>query len=141
MTAMELLIPNWADLAMWAGVLIAALAFIGVGRLLSAGRAAPEAALIAGWGGACLLLTLWGIATAASLRWPAAIIVLIGLCGLAAPRFRLEAPAWRGMLRMGVVALPLLGDHGERSAEPPRHLPQPAAQRRLSLRSRGLSGR
>ena len=84
------------------------MAFIGVGRLLSAGRAAPEAALIAGWGGACLLLTLWGIATVASLRWPAAIIVLIGLCGLAAPRFRLEAAAWRGMLRMGVVALPLL---------------------------------
>jgi hypothetical protein len=108
MTAMELLIPSWADLAAWAGVLVAALVLVGVGRLLSLGRAAPEAALIAGWGGACLALTLWGAATAASLRWPAAAIVASGLVGLAAPRFRLAAGAWRGVLRMAIVALPLL---------------------------------
>src|SRR5712671_4584987 len=108
MTAMELLIPSWADLAAWAGVLVAALVFIGVGRLLSWGRAAPEAALVAGWGGACLALTLWGVATAASLRWPATAIAAAGLVGLVARRVRPEAAAWRGVLRMGVVALPLL---------------------------------
>ena len=108
MTLMQLLIPSWADLAAWVGVLIAALVFVGVGRLLSLGRAAPEAALIAGWGAACLALTVWGVATPASLRWAAAAIVAAGLVGLAAPRFRLEAAAWRGVLRMSLVALPLL---------------------------------
>lgn len=108
MAFLELLIPGWADLAAWAGVLIAALLFIGVGRLLSLGRAAPEAALVAGWGGACLILTSWGIITAASLRWPAAAIVAAGFVGLVLPRLRLARPAWRGVLRMGVIALPLL---------------------------------
>lgn len=105
---MEELIPSWANLAGWAGVLLASLAFIGVGRLLSLGRAAPEAALVAGWGGACVLLTLWGVATAASLRLPAAAIVAFGLLGLAAPCLRLEGADWRGVLRMGGVAFPLL---------------------------------
>src|SRR6266851_1880228 len=72
------------------------------------GRAAPEAALVAGWGGACVALTLWGVATAASLRWPAAAIAAAGLVGLVARRVRPDAAAWRGVLRMGVVALPLL---------------------------------
>src|SRR6266851_2890157 len=72
------------------------------------GRAAPEAALVAGWGGACVALTLWGVATAASLRWPATAIAAAGLVGLVAPRVRPDGAAWRGVLRMGVVALPLL---------------------------------
>ncbi|HKW54820.1 MAG TPA: hypothetical protein VJO12_14100 [Stellaceae bacterium] len=108
MTFLELLIPSWADLAAWAGVLLTAALFIGVGRLLSLGRATPEAALVAGWGGACLALTLWGIVTAASLRWPAVAIVVAGLVGLVLPRFRLDVMAWRSVLRMMVVALPLL---------------------------------
>src|SRR4051812_27900402 len=108
MAFLELLIPSWADLAAWLGVLIAAALFIGVGRLLSLGRAAPEAALIAGWGGSCLALTLWGVATAASLRWPAAAIAVAGVVGLGLPRFRMAATAWRSVLRMMVVALPLL---------------------------------
>jgi len=108
MTFLELLIPSWADLAAWLGVLIAATLFIGFGRLLSLGRAAPEAALVAGWGGACLILTSWGVVTAASLRWPAAAIALAGIGGLVLPRFRMAGTAWRSILRMGVIALPLL---------------------------------
>ncbi|HEX6841360.1 MAG TPA: hypothetical protein VF113_07520 [Stellaceae bacterium] len=108
MTFLELLIPSWADLAAWLGVLITAALFIGLGRVLSLGRAAPEAALVAGWGGSCLILTSWGIVTAASLRWPAAAIALAGFVGLIWPRFRIAATAWRSVLRMGVIALPLL---------------------------------
>src|SRR5260370_41334129 len=78
----EFMIPSWTDLAGWAGVLAAALALTGFGRLLSLGRGAPEAALVAGWGGACLVLTLWGVATAASLRLPA---VGGGLMGVVRP--------------------------------------------------------
>jgi len=108
MTFLELLIPTGADVAAWVGVLIAAALFIGLGRLLSLGRAAPEAALVAGWGGTCVILTAWGIVTAASLRWPAAAIAMAGFVGLVLPRFRMAGPAWSSVLRMGVIALPLL---------------------------------
>ncbi|HXP30960.1 MAG TPA: hypothetical protein VN832_07705 [Stellaceae bacterium] len=105
---MLLLIPSWLDLATWAGVVFASLALIGFGRLLSAGNAPPETALIAGWGGAALLLTLWGILTPASLRWPALVVVLCGLIGQALPRLRLSAADWLSLLRLAVVALPLI---------------------------------
>ena len=108
MTFLELLIPSWADLAAWVGVLIAMALLIGVGRLMSLGHAAPELALIAGWGSVCLALTLWGVVTAASLRWPAAAIATAGLVGLVSPRFRVQGTTWRDVLRMMVVALPLL---------------------------------
>ena len=105
---MALLIPTWLDLAGWAGVLAAAAALMGWGRLLTAGRAAPEAALIAGWGGAALVLTLWGVATPASLRYPGAAILAVGIIALAAPRLRLSRAAWQSLARIAVVALPLL---------------------------------
>ncbi len=104
----EFMIPSWTDLAGWAGVLAAALALTGFGRLLSLGRGAPEAALVAGWGGACLVLTLWGVATAASLRLPAVGVVIMGVIGLVAPRLRLTMTDWRSVSRIGAVALPLL---------------------------------
>lgn len=104
---MELLIPSWAELAGWGGVLAASLLFIGGGRLF-AGRAAPEEALLAGWGGACALLTLWGVASAAPLALPALLVMLLGLAGLLLPRWSLGAGAWRGMGRLFAVSLPLL---------------------------------
>ncbi|HXY98734.1 MAG TPA: hypothetical protein VEI03_01950 [Stellaceae bacterium] len=105
---MELLIPSGGELAGWGGVLAATLLFIGIGRLATAGRAAPETALVAGWGGACLLLTLWGVATSASLLFPAAAVLLLGLAGCLLPGLALPAPAWRGMGRILAVSLPLL---------------------------------
>jgi hypothetical protein len=105
---MALLIPTWLDLAGWAGVLAASAALVGLGRALTAGRAAPEAALVAGWGGAALVLTLWGVATPSSLRYPGAAILAAGTIGLAAPRARLSRAAWRSLLRIAVVALPLV---------------------------------
>src|SRR5260370_38631607 len=81
----EFMIPSWTDLAGWAGVLAAALALTGFGRLLSLGRGAPEAALVAGWGGACLGLTLWGVATAAALRPPGVRGGINGGCRRLAP--------------------------------------------------------
>jgi hypothetical protein len=104
---MELLIPSWAELAGWGGVLAATLLFIGGGRL-SAGRAAPEEALLAGWGGACAVLTLWGVASVAPLALPAVLVMLLGLVGLLLPRIALAAGEWRGMGRLLAVSLPLL---------------------------------
>jgi hypothetical protein len=105
---MALLIPTWHELAGWAGVLVAGLALIGVGRLLSGGRVAPEAALVAGWGGAAFLLTLWGVLTPLSLRLPAVAVLALGGLGLALPRLRPSGADWRGMMRVAVLALPLL---------------------------------
>lgn len=104
---MELLIPSWSDLAGWGGVLVTSLIFIGCGRLLSAGRAAPETALVAGWGAACLLLTLWGVFTAVSLAVPALAMVVLGLIGFL-PSLAPDRPAWRSVLRIAAVGVPLL---------------------------------
>jgi hypothetical protein len=106
---MWLLIPSWLDLATWAGVLFATLALIGFGRLLSAGAAAlPEVALVAGWGAAAFLLTLWGVATPVSLRWLATAIAICGVLGLLLPWSRLTHADWRALGRVAVVALPLV---------------------------------
>jgi hypothetical protein len=104
---MELLIPSWSELAGWGGVFVAGLLFIGCGRLLSAGRAAPEAALLAGWGFACVLLTVWGVVTATSLLFPAAAFAGLGVVGFL-PKLAPDRAAWRSMLRLGVIAVPLL---------------------------------
>ncbi len=108
MPPLALLIPTGSDLAGWLGVFFACLVLMGLGRLLSAGRATPEAALIAGWGGAVLLLTAWGVATAASLRLPAIVLAAAGLAALALPRWRLSRAEWRAVARLLVLALPLL---------------------------------
>ncbi len=104
---MELLIPSWGELAGWGGVFVATLLFIGLGRLVTAGRAAAETALVAGWGGACLLLTLWGVGTPRSLLVPAVPAMLLGLVGCVLPR-PLPRAAWGGMGRILAVSLPLL---------------------------------
>jgi hypothetical protein len=105
---MALLIPNWAELAGWGGVLAAALLFIGWGRLLAGGRVLPEAALVAGWGGASLLLTLWGVATSVTLALPAILVLLFGALGALLPRTAFGTRDARTLLRLLVVSLPLL---------------------------------
>jgi hypothetical protein len=108
MPALALLLPSWLDLAGWAGVIVASLAMTGLGRLATAGRAAPESSLLAGWGIAALVLTFWGIVTPTSLRIPAIALLLLG-CGAALwPPLRLEREDWRALGRVAALALPLL---------------------------------
>lgn len=104
---MALLLPTWLELDGWAGVFFAALVLIGLGRLLTAGRAAPEAALIAGWGGAALVLTLWGALTPLALRGPAIALAALGLGVQLIPRLRVSRAEWRSVLRLLILALPL----------------------------------
>ena len=108
MPPIHLFVPTWLDLAGWMGAFFACLVLIGLGRLLTAGRATPEAALIGGWGGAAFVLTCWGVATEASLRWPAAALAAAGLLSLFMPRLRLGRAEWQAILRVVVLALPLL---------------------------------
>jgi hypothetical protein len=108
MPAPDLLVPTWFQLAGWAGVLLAAAAMTGLGRLMTGGRAPPEAALIAGWGTLCFVLTLWGVLTPRSMRGPAAALALVGLASLVLPRLRLARADWRALGRIGAIAVPLL---------------------------------
>lgn len=105
---MDLFIPTWLDLAGWGGVLAASLILMGIGRLVLSGRATPEAALVAGWGGAALVLTLWGVLTPLSLRLPAEALAVAAAFGLVLPQSRLGRAQWRSIGRLAVLALPLL---------------------------------
>ncbi len=102
------LVPTWLDLAGWGGVCFAAAVLLGVGRLLSRGRAAPETALLAGWGAASLVLTMVGVTSELSLRWPGVVLAALGGVGLLLPASRLRLPEARSIGRLVVLALPLL---------------------------------
>jgi hypothetical protein len=108
MPSLALLIPSWLDGASWAGVFFAAFVFVGVGRALTLGRATAETAMVAGWGGAVLVLTVWGIITPMSLRVPAILLCVIGIAAHGLPALRLGKAEWRAIGRMLAVALPLL---------------------------------
>jgi hypothetical protein len=108
MPPLGLLVPTWLDLAGWAGVIFASLVMIGLGRLATGGRAAPESSLIAGWGACLLVLTAWGLVTEASLRIPATALAALGLLALIGPRSRLSREEWRALGRVAALALPLL---------------------------------
>src|SRR5579863_846088 len=108
MPAIGLLVPSWLDLAGWGGALFAGLAFMGWGRLLTAGRATPEAAMVAGWGAIVVVLTFWGVMTASSLRWPATSAAAIGILAQFVPGVRFGKAEWRAIARMAVLAMPLV---------------------------------
>ncbi len=108
MPPVSLLVPSWLDLAGWAGVLFASVVLIGLGRLLTLGRATPEVALIAGWGGAVLVLTIWGVTTQTTLRLPAGALAVVGLAAHGVPMLRLDRAAWRSIARVLALALPLI---------------------------------
>jgi len=108
MPSLELLVPSWFELAGWMGVFLASLAMIGWGRLITAGRATPEAALMAGWGAAVFILTLWGLVTTTSLRLPAWSLMGIGLGVQLCPQLRLGRREWTALGRVIVIGLPLM---------------------------------
>lgn len=103
-----LLVPSLAQLAAWAAVGFATLTFIGLGRLVSRGTALPEIALVVGWGVACWVLTLWGVALPLSLRIPAVAVAVAGIFGLIRPQSRLTVADWRALGRVLLLSLPLL---------------------------------
>ena len=78
------------------------------GRAALAGREGLGLQMVVGWGALCLLLTLWGVASQISLRWPAGLFVALALLG-AAIKGRAH---WRGdgaeLGRLLVLALPLI---------------------------------
>ncbi|HEY1795593.1 MAG TPA: hypothetical protein VGG57_05685 [Stellaceae bacterium] len=103
---MHAYLPNLAALAAVAitwgigGVLLLA------GGMLGGGRE-PEFRIGAGWGGLCLVLTLWGVFVPASPRVAAVAFIVVALAALLIRRGRLPAGEGRTVLRVLALSLPL----------------------------------
>jgi hypothetical protein len=105
---LALLLPSSVELWAFLGGLAASAVLILFGGLATAGRATIEIRLLIGWGAACAMLTLWGIAVPLSLAWPAWTLVAAALASLASPRLRPGADDLAALGRLLVLALPLM---------------------------------
>jgi hypothetical protein len=110
-TASDLLfsiVPSVSDLVGLAAVMLSGLAMLSMGRVLTDGRGTPELHLVAGWAGLCVVLTLWGVATTASLYIPAAVCGAGGIvASFARRRWRPSRDDWTGIVRILVLSLPI----------------------------------
>src|SRR5258708_11713158 len=107
LVALADLLPSWLQLGGLLGVFFAGAVLLLSGRALAGGRGVPELQLLAGWGAFCVVLTLWGAATQASMRWPALVFVRLAAATLAAPRLRLSRADLAAVWRVLVLALPI----------------------------------
>ena len=105
---MHFLPSHPADLVGLAQIALAFLAMGLVGRLVGGPRAEFETDALAGWGLLSALLTLWGVATALSLRIPALGFLVAAALVLVRPARRPDAAAWAELGRLIVLALPIL---------------------------------
>jgi hypothetical protein len=89
-------------------MLASGLVMLLLGRAILGPRTLPEIALIAGWGAASLVLTIWGVSTTQSMRIPAAALVAAAALGAFLPRGRFSGPELVGIGRLLLLGLPLL---------------------------------
>src|SRR5260221_542307 len=99
--------PSWLQLGGLLGVFFAGTVLWLCGRVLAGGRGTPELHLLAGWGAFCFVVTLWGIATRSSMRWPALFFLLLAAIALAVPRLRPRRKDAVAVWRVAVLALPI----------------------------------
>jgi hypothetical protein len=99
-------LPSLHNLTGAAGLALTIVLFVVLGSAATSRRGAPEVALVAGWGLACLVLTAWGTITAASLRFPVAVLAAIGL-GCLLPSYRSRIGSLNGAGRLLLLSLPL----------------------------------
>src|SRR5216683_315510 len=107
MVALADLLPSGLQLGGMIGILFAGAVLLLCGRALTGGRGTPELELFAGWGAFCLVLTLWGVATVQSMRWPALLFLALAAAALAAPRLRPTRADLAAVWRIFVLALPI----------------------------------
>lgn len=101
------LLPSWLQLGGLFGIFFAGAVLLLCGRALAGGRGTPELQLFAGWGAFCLVLTLWGVATQASMRWPALLFTALAATVLAMKRLRPSRDDAVAVRRVLVLALPV----------------------------------
>ena len=80
-----------------AGLAMALLLFLALGSAATPRRTLPEFQITAGWGLACLVLTVWGVFTPWSLRWAAAALGLAAAAWLARSGWRECVGAWAAL--------------------------------------------
>lgn len=107
MIPLAALLPTWLELGGVAGAIFAGAVMMLCGRVITGGKTVPEIALIAGWGGFSFVLTLWGVATTASMAIPTLVFILLAAVGLVVPAFRPGRESWIGVVRILVLALPV----------------------------------
>ncbi|MGH7088253.1 MAG: hypothetical protein ACREFQ_05080, partial [Stellaceae bacterium] len=100
-------LPSFHNLAGAAGLAVAVVLFSVLGAAVIERRSMPAVQLLAGWGIACIVLTLWAIVTPLSLRLPLALMSIAGLSILAVPRLRRRIGAMGGVWRLLVLTIPL----------------------------------
>ncbi|MDB5363475.1 MAG: hypothetical protein JWO51_4772 [Rhodospirillales bacterium] len=105
---MHFLPSHPADLIALAQIILAFLAMALVGRCVGGPRAEFETDAMTGWGLLSILLTLWGVATGLSLRFPAAGFLVAAALVLAWPPLRPKRGDWAETGRLLVLALPIL---------------------------------
>jgi hypothetical protein len=107
MIALADLLPSSLQLGGLLGIFFAGAVFWLCGRVLAGGRGTPELQLFAGWGAFCLVLTLWGVATQASMVWPTLPFLLLAAIALALPSLRPTRDDAVGVLRVLILSLPI----------------------------------
>jgi len=107
MIALTDLLPSWLQLGGLLGVFFAGTVLWLCGRVLAGGRGTPELQLFAGWGAFSFVVTLWGVATQSSMRWPALFFLLLAAIALAVPRLRPRRKDAAAEWRVAVLALPI----------------------------------
>lgn len=100
-------LPSLHNLAEAAGLALTLLLFLAVGARATARGCWPEVQLLAGWGVACLALTLWGVVTPLTLRLPLAALVLLALAVVLQAAWRRRIGGLRGAGRLLLLTLPL----------------------------------
>jgi hypothetical protein len=105
---LEAFLPTALQAEGLAAVLVSGLIMLVLGRAVLGERSLPEIALIAGWGVVCLVLTLWGVETPASMRIPAAGLIGVAAIASLKPRAQLKRADLIGLGRLFVIGLPLI---------------------------------
>jgi hypothetical protein len=100
-------LPGAADLAGAAGLVLALALFLVLGAAVSGRRTLPEIQVVAGWGVASIVLTLWAVVTPLSLRLPLAALGLTAAACIAIPHFRRRIGPLGAIGRMAALAIPL----------------------------------
>jgi hypothetical protein len=100
-------LPDLHNLAGAFGLALTLLVFLALGVLTTSPRERPEVQMLAGWGMACLILTIWGVLTPLTLRLPLAALVLLGLACLVRPDWRQRIGTLSGAGRLLLLSVPL----------------------------------
>jgi hypothetical protein len=104
---LSLVIPQPMDLLVLLLVWATGAVFFLAGRLLTRGRGLPELQFLAGWGAYCVLLTVWGLATGASMRIPALAFVAVAATALLGRDSRPTRADLASLARLLLLGLPM----------------------------------